>query len=185
MKSIIDEQIRWRVLESLFSNESFFSNVLPSRLEVDGERVFAIERRSIKAGGKKQAISIFQRDITMPGMLYEILAMRCAGLINRGRNRSSGIQYWITDKGEEKLFEYRDKFRAMHVKAVLEGASTRYLLRLLNQARCRHGDFWDLSFDEIKAELAKRPHVERASERAARLTKREKGDVRRRQAARA
>lgn len=181
MNKVIDEYLRSRILECLHTGSNYSSNVLPSRLEVLDNRVMVVERRV----RNHQALDIYRFDITKTGMLYEVLAMSAAGWIQRGRNRKSGIQYWLTEKGSEHMFRLREKLRAAHIERVLKNAGTRYLLGMLRRTYCCNQDYWEPWPDEIKAELAKRPHVERASERRERVSKKEKGDVRRRQFAKA
>lgn len=171
-RCVIDYSLRLKALNAIYPLRGH----LHCRLEVKESTIIAA----------KKGAPHLSRDLTQPGMLYEILAMHHAGWLNRGSNRPGGIHYWITALGMQKHDEIFGKIRVEEVKKKLEAATTRQLLEMLKKTRVSGGylyaDCWETTSSEIKAELAKRPHLERRAQRRARMLKKEKGDVKRREA---
>ncbi len=116
-------------------------------------------------------------DITRPGMLYETKAMASAGWLARDSAYipNEGIfAYFITEAGI-KAFQNLNK---VNKEKYLSERSTNELLGMLQDTRSGADEGRYYSAD-IKAELAKRPHVMNKADRRKKFSKKEKGDARR------
>ena len=186
MSNAKDNRLRLRILDSLCQGMT--------GLRLTGEEPYVEitnDNRIIQIGkfGGKDWI---KNDITAKGMLYEIAAMAQLGWIvtfdpvrkakaaRKGAYRITPLGFFERDRLREAVFVSNEQ----DAKHWLEGRSTHHLLALLKKSRSGSvtaGGF-AIYGDWIKDILATRPHVERPTQRRARLAKKEKGDKRREKA---